>query len=58
MSPTDPTITVRIKAKDEVTPVLRRIQRRLWWMEHGEDVMRMVTALLVVAAFILGRLTA
>jgi len=51
-------IHVTLRVTDEVTPVLRRIHRRLWWMRHGEEIMRAVTALLVVAAFILGRLTA
>ena len=51
----DMTITLRLN--DEVTPKLKAIQRRVWWMEHGEDVMRAITALLVVSAFILGRIT-
>jgi hypothetical protein len=56
MTATDLTVTLRVK--DEVTPVLNRIQRRLWWMDHGESVMRGVMALLMLATFILGRITA
>ena len=51
-------VTVTLRLDDQVTPALKRIERRLWWMEHGEDVMRAVTALLILMAFILGRLTA
>ena len=51
-------IKVTIRADDQVTPVLNRIHRRLWWMKHGEEVMRLVMALLAVSAFILGRVTA
>ena len=51
-------ITVTVRAIDLATPVLKRIQRRLWWMQHGEGVMRAVTVLLVAAAFVLGRITA
>lgn len=58
MKPEPMTITVRITAEDHVTPALRRIHRRLWWMKHGEEIMRTVTVLLAVTAFILGRLSA
>ena len=50
-------ITVTLRAIDEVTPVLNRIRREMWWYQHGEGVMRAVTVLLVMSAFILGRLT-
>ncbi len=50
-------VTVTLRAKDEITPVLKRIHRELWWQEHGEGLMRAVTVLLVMASFILGRIT-
>lgn len=50
-------LTVTIRAIDEATPVIKRVRRQLWWYEHGEGVMRAVTVLLVMSAFILGRLS-
>lgn len=45
---------VRITATDEVTPVLRRIRRELWWMRHGETV---AVAIVAAAAFVVGLVT-
>jgi hypothetical protein len=51
MAATDMTVTIR--AKDEVTPVLRRISRQLWWARHGTAVL---FALWTVIAFVLGEI--
>jgi len=36
-------ITIRIRAIDEATPVLRRVSRRLWWFRH-ERALSMICA--------------
>ena len=54
-------VTVTLRADDRVSPVLRRIGRRLWWMRYGAWVTAaLIGAVLIlsdVAAFLLGRLT-
>ena len=50
-------MVVTLRLKDEFTPALKRVRRQVWWYQYGESVMRAVTVLLVIAAFILGRLT-
>ena len=53
---------VTLTAVDHVSPVLRRIGRKMWWMRYGAAVtIALVGAVLVlsdVAAFLLGRITA
>lgn len=51
-------MVVRVSLIDEATPALKRLQRRLWWYQHGEALMRAVTVLLAIGAFLLGRVTA
>jgi hypothetical protein len=55
-------ITVTLTAVDRVSPVLRRIGRRLWWMQYGGFVTTgLVIAVVIfasIAAFLLGRLSA
>ena len=51
-------MTVTIRAIDEATPVIKRIQRRLWWIQYGSLVTGVAVTLLAIATFILGRLTA
>ena len=51
-------ITVTIKAEDEVTPVLRKIRRELWWYRWGPYFFAVAFTALVVCAFLLGRATA
>lgn len=51
-------ITVTIRVKDEATPTLRRIARRLWWMQYGPLMLHILIGLLAIVAFILGRITA
>lgn len=49
-------VTVKLSVQDEVTPVLRRIARQIWIMEHAEGVYRALMVLLFVVGFLLGRL--
>ena len=55
-------MTVTITAVDKVSPTIRRIGRRLWWMQYGAWVtVGLVGAVILLsdaAAFLLGRLTA
>ena len=51
-------LTITIRAKDEVTPVLRRLQRRLWWHRWGPAVAHVLIWLLAIVSFTLGRITA
>jgi len=51
-------LTVRIKAIDEASPKIRRLQRRLWWMQYGPVVAQAAVAALAIASFVLGRVTA
>lgn len=54
-------MTITISAVDKASPV-RRISRRLWWMQYGGFVTTgLVVALVIataVAAFLLGRISA
>ena len=54
-------MTVTITAVDKVSPTIRRIGRRLWWMRYGAWVTAvLIGAVLIlsdVAAFLLGSLT-
>jgi hypothetical protein len=43
-------MTVTLRAVDKVSPTLRRIGRRLWWMQYGG----FVTTALVIAVFVFG----
>ena len=47
-------ITVTLTAVDRVSPVLKRIGRRLWWMQYGGLVTTLLVAALVVAVGVLG----
>ena len=48
-------IKVTLTAVDNVTPVLRRIRRELWWTQYGRDVALFVTGFVVSAvSFALG----
>ena len=51
-------VVVTIRAKDEVSPVLRELNRRLWWYRWGPMVLRVLFWLVAVASFLLGRITA
>ena len=55
-------LKITLRAVDRVSPVIRRISRRLWWMQYGGAVL-FATSLLLMAfvtalAFVLGRVTA
>ena len=49
-------MVVTLSVQDEMTPVLRRITRQVWIMEHAEGVYRAMMVLLFVVGFLLGRL--
>lgn len=55
-------VKVTITAVDHVSPVLRRIGRRLWWMQYGGWVTTtLVVAVIVltfICGFLLGRISA
>ena len=44
---------VTLRAVDKVTPVIKRIQRRLWWSRHGEAVL---VGLATLVVFLLGEI--
>lgn len=46
-------MTVTIRAVDEVTPVLRRLKRDLWWYQHGGQI---TGALIALGSFVAGLL--
>jgi hypothetical protein len=50
-------LTIRIRAVDGATPVLKRVRRRLWWMQYGDAVVVLLAAAIAVGSYILGRLT-
>lgn len=53
-------VKITLRAVDKVSPVIRRINRRLWWMQYGGMVLFAVCVLLMVVvaalAFTLGRI--
>jgi hypothetical protein len=55
-------VKVTIRAVDKVSPVLKRIGRRLWWMQYGGFVTTglvvAVVVLTAIAAFLRGRYVA
>lgn len=55
-------VTITLRAKDKVSPVLRRISRQLWWFQYGGLVLfatcLLLMALVTALAFVLGRATA
>lgn len=44
-------VEIRVTLKDEFTPAVKRIQRRLWWWQHGDQV---VAAAVGVVSFLAG----
>jgi len=51
-------LTVTITAEDRVSPVVRRLSRRLWWYRWGPAVIQTLLMIMLMVAFILGRITA
>jgi len=58
MKPEATDLTVTIGVVDHVSPVLRRIGRKLWWMRYGALVTATLVIALVVLAFVAGFLLA
>lgn len=50
----DSDVTVRIRAIDEATPVLKRLQYRLWWYQWSPTVVMALAVVALVLAFCLG----
>jgi hypothetical protein len=51
-------VTIRLRAKDEVTPVLRGIKREMWLMQHGRVALALLASGWALVGFLTGVLVA